>query len=540
MPPADQWNPVIERGLELGKDLLFTQTADLNPQEAHMSNPDIRELRSFLQSSSLLVKITDKNLGLAVLPKEWYISQINAMLADMSTYYPLDKDDVDWYREEGLKRIEVTIKKSAFDESTSEYLRASDQDKAIPEFHAIPKVHKTPWRLRPIIPSHSWFTRRASEVCDFALRHVISRRFPWVVDSTKQVLASLNDKTVSRTDRIWLVTGDVEAFYTNVNVQATIESIRSQPQSFVQIDGYSRDDIADLLDVVMNCNCFSFNGEFYRQSSGVAMGTSCAPSFSNLNLALMEDRVPEIIDSVTNNQKGLIFYVRYIDDIFLVFKGAKADLQSLLNKLNSSFEPFKIGWNVSSPSTPIPFLDVEFFFEQGFGPVGVQSRVYRKKMNKHQYIPWSSAHPQSVKKAFIKAEMTRFMIISSQERLFEERVTEFMEALVRRGYPGEVLKSWFKQVKYEERQLALFKKKAAGLRGLPLMLPSSYDEVWEYIDLHSVFQTMIRKWAEVDEPLPESLRGPLIKSLKRTDNLFDKYSSWNKAVLKALVFPDGS
>jgi len=267
------------------------------------------------------------------------------------------------------------------------------------------------------------------------------------------------------------------------------------------------------------------------------MGTACAPAFANLNLALLEDKVPDIIQSITNNQKGLILYVRYIDDIFLVFKGAKSDLQSLLNRLNQSFEPFKIGWNVHSPSMPMPFLDIEFFFEQGFGPVGVQSRVYRKKMNKHQYIPWSSAHPESVKKAFVKAELTRYMIISSQKSLFEERVLEFMEALLRRGYPGAVLKKWMKQVNYEERQMILFKKKTPGLRGLPLMLPSSYDEIWEYIDLHSVFQTMVRTWAGVDEPLPESLRGPLIKSLKRTENLFDKYSAWNKAILRALDRP---
>lgn len=521
----------------MGRDLLFNQTAVLNPTTLHVSNPDVRLLQSFLQSSSLLVKITDKNLGLAVLKREWYVDQVNAMLADQSTYDPLDKDDVHWYRQEGLRRIKDIVTRSAFDESTSEYLLTSETDKAIPEFHAIPKVHKTPWRLRPIIPSHSWFTRRASEVCDYALREVVSRRFPWVVDSTKQVISLLNDKTVTRNDRIWLITGDVEAFYTNVNVSATIESIRSMPQAFVQIDGFRREDIADLLDVIMNCNCFGFNQDWYRQTSGIAMGTSCAPAFANLNLALLEDTVPEIIASVTNNKEGLISYVRYIDDIFMVYKGPKASLQSLLHRLDISFEPFKIGWNIHSPSHPLPFLDIEFFFEQGFGPIGVQSRVYRKKLNQHQYIPWSSAHPQSVKKAFIKAELTRYMIISSQEKLFKERALEFMEALTRRGYPGETLKSWFRQVKYEERLVALSKRKVPGLRGLPLMLPSTYDEVWEYIDLHTVFQTMIRKWAEVDEPLPESLRGPLIKSLKRSENLFDKFSASNKAVLQALQFP---
>ncbi|KAF2752380.1 hypothetical protein EJ05DRAFT_429301, partial [Pseudovirgaria hyperparasitica] len=56
-------------------------------------------------------------------------------------------------------------------------------------------------------------------------------------------------------------------------------------------------------------------------------------------------------------------------------------------------------------------------------------------MNKHHYIPWSSAHPLTVKRAFVKAEMTRFMVLSSSRRLFEERLQEFHQALRRRGYP---------------------------------------------------------------------------------------------------------
>lgn len=46
-------------------------------------------------------------------------------------------------------------------------------------------------------------------------------------------------------------------------------------------------------------------------------------------------------------------------------------------------------------------------------------------MNRDQYIPWSSAHPVSVKKVFVKAELTRYMIISSKKDLFEEKVRNF-------------------------------------------------------------------------------------------------------------------
>jgi hypothetical protein len=64
------------------------------------------------------------------------------------------------------------------------------------------------------------------------------------------------------------------------------------------------------------------------------------------------------------------------------------------------------------------------------------------------------------------------------------------------------------------------------------MLPSSYDEIWEYVDVKSVLTKMKTVW-QTRGPIPESLNGPLIKSLRRTENLFDKISAWNKAVLSS-------
>lgn len=529
-PPADQWNPAIETGLRVGKDLLFERIAALNLSRGHRSNPDLRQLRSFLELNNILLKITDKNLGIAAISKDWYLDHCARLLSDASTYDVIDHDTLSWYQRSAMERIQTICEDADFSGQVKEYLLSSAELVAIPEFHAIPKVHKTPWKLRPIIPSHSWVTKKASEVCDFALRALHTRWFPWVVDSTREVIRRVEQHTILRTEEVWLVTGDVESFYTNVSVASTIDSLRQAMHSMESKGGVDMTAIADLAEVVMATNCFGFNGTWYHQEQGIAMGTPCAPSFANVNLGLKEILVPEIVDA--GGREGLILYLRYIDDIFLVFKGDRTALQSCLDNLSTKLAPFTIGWEVSSTRNSTSFLDIEFFFEQGWGPLGLQSKVFRKRMNKHQYIPWSSAHPDAVKKAFIKAELTRFMVISSNKSLFEERVTEFMKALRRRGYPSDTLHIWRKQVKYEDRAWSLSKRKDQSARGIPLMLPSSYDEVWENVDVKSVLLEMQKHWRTCGEPLPPSLQGPLIKSLRRTDNLFDKLSSWNKAMLK--------
>lgn len=525
-PPADGWHPIIERGLEKGKDLLFSQTADLHLSMLRRSNPDLSMIKEFLQKEKFLVKLTDKNLGLAVVEKTWYVEQCENMLRDELVYTKLDHEDVQWFQEKVLERIKCLIAEGIAVGPSGEYLASSEDDKDIPTFHAIPKVHKKDWTLRPIIPSHSWVTRKSSEIVDFLLRQIIKECVPWLVESTRDVIRRLQDVTITRSDDVWLITGDVESFYTNVPILETVKGI-SQLRGPERVEGVRTDMVRHLLEIIMCANCFQFNGKFYRQTTGVAMGTSCAPAFANLSLALREKEILE----VSTIEDGLIFYCRYIDDIFLVFKGTKAACETWLDGFTPSLKPYHVSWEIHSCRETTTFLDVEFFFEQGFGALGIQSRVFRKRMNQHQYIPWSSAHPETVKRAFVKAEMTRFMIISSTKKLYEEKLREFMTALGRRGYPSDKLQNWKRLVKYEDRLISLSKRKESSI-GLPLMLPSSYDEVWEYIDMRKVFEVMRTCWNTMEEPLPESLHGPLIKSLRRTENLFDKFSAWNKAILR--------
>jgi hypothetical protein len=340
-------------------------------------------------------------------------------------------------------------------------------------------------------------------------------------------MQKLGEKSIIRADNVWLCTGDVQSFYTNVPIDETVEEI-SQTLGSREYDGISTDILYWLLTIVMKCNLFEFDGDLYHQTEGVAMGTSCAPAFANLSLGFKELK-SQMLDT---SDTGLVFYVRYIDDIFLIYKGTRQACETWLGEFTPHLAPYTISWDIRSSRQATPFLDAEFFFRQGLGPLGIQSRVYRKQMNKHQYIPWSSAHPEAVKRAFVKAELTRFVTISSSKDLFEERIEEFTEALGRRGYPADTLQRWRRLVRYEDRQFILSSRKDTAA-GLPLMLPSSYDEVWEYVDVRSVFQTMRRTWESVG-PLPASLQGPLVKSLRRTENLFDKISGWNKTVLKTV------
>ena len=53
----------------------------------------------------------------------------------------------------------------------------------------------------------------------------------------------------------------------------------------------STDSLVDLAEVVLKNNMFEFNGKFYHQIRGTAVGTICAPPYSILFLADLEGKL---------------------------------------------------------------------------------------------------------------------------------------------------------------------------------------------------------------------------------------------------------
>ena len=46
--------------------------------------------------------------------------------------------------------------------------------------------------------------------------------------------------------------------------------------------------LIQLLEMVLNCNNFSFNGEHYLQVNGIAMETRVAPTYANMYVDYLE------------------------------------------------------------------------------------------------------------------------------------------------------------------------------------------------------------------------------------------------------------
>ncbi|KAF8535061.1 hypothetical protein BDD12DRAFT_659994, partial [Trichophaea hybrida] len=138
----------------------------------------------------------------------------------------------------------------------------------------------------------------------------------------------------------------------------------------------------------------------------------------------------------------------------------------------------------------------------------------------------------AVKRSFIKAELTRLMILSSKKCFYEDSKRTFFISLMRRGYPHQKSDLFAREVQYTSRVHVLLNQGSQRLhRGVPLLFPSRHNDIWKYINLNDVFDKITSYWARNGFSVSDELKGPVIKSLRRTENLFDTASKWNVELL---------
>ena len=95
--------------------------------------------------------------------------------------------------------------------------------------------------------------------------------------------------------------------------------------------------ILTFLELILTLNNFIFNGEHYLQIKGCAMGTKCAPSYASLFMDNFETK--HIFPMIRQKTK---VYLRFIDDIFMLWTGTLEELKSFELEINEIHQSIKL------------------------------------------------------------------------------------------------------------------------------------------------------------------------------------------------------
>ena len=142
---------------------------------------------------------------------------------------------------------------------------------------------------------------------------------------------------------------DVSSLYTNIGTDDGLTIVEEE----LEKTGLKQPS-AKTLTCLLKLNYFTFNDENFVQVKGKGMGTRAAPNFANVYMGRLEERFVYQTDWFND----VIDWVRFIDDIFLIWKGNKDSLNiAFIEYVNGVGPWIKFTYEISCIS--VNFLDTK-------------------------------------------------------------------------------------------------------------------------------------------------------------------------------------
>lgn len=412
--------------------------------------PEERDsLKKLKNNKNIIIKPADKGQGIVVLNTSDYILEANRQLND-TTIYSKTKNPQALTINDNIREIlyEMHARK-LINDNNLKFLapplihNSNSPTDPCPDppkprrFYLLPKIHKDPkdWfvpdkipKARPIVSDVNSGTYNLSK---FITTHLE----PLATDHPSYIKNSLDLKNKLSliqipTDAL-LVTMDVESLYTNINNTLGLNCIKHKlDQNPHPINNF----IIQLLDILLNHNDFTFNGQTYLQLDGTPMGARYSVAYANIFMAHLEN---EAINKCTLKPTA---YYRYIDDIFCIWTHGPDTLKIFIDTLNSICHNIKITPLIDN--SEVVFLDL-VIFKNKLNNISctLLTKTYFKPTDTHQLLHHSSYHPKHTFNGIIKSQIIRFYRNSSKLSDFEHSCKILFAALCSRGYNKRKLRS---------------------------------------------------------------------------------------------------
>lgn len=500
--------PELEHALDSGLWTLQNRMAETDfSSKPRFSRSQLVALRR-LRRLPIVIKPADKNLGLVVLDRDKYIAEGNRQLSDRNVYSPVSS--VPWTAMyASLKQLQARFRHLLSADHWKFILQVDSLHSRACVLYFIWKVQKNPPVGRPICSYNGYMLEPLSKYLHFKLLDTLLAQPNHLPDSLSLLQAIESERFPP--DCI-LVTFDVESLYPSIPIQEGLLALRDMLLQCT-VHSFSPEEVDFLVsaaELVLRWHFLEFNGSFYRQIRGTAMGSNFAVVYACLFLCHLEQEVQRRMPT-----PELSFFKRFIDDGLLVWTGSRDRLQEFLDCYQSIY-PDNIRITSCISDTSVNLLDVVLFKGPDFELSGkLSTRCYQKPLNAYQYIPFTSWHPRHQKTAFVLNELKRYLLRESDQAGFLKLRRLFYSRLRARGYPPDFLQACFSQVTWNQRDALLHQVCAreplqhAGLKRAPLVLKLDFCESTRALNLGGTLNPKLHGFFQ-RHPLLQHIPKPLI------------------------------
>jgi hypothetical protein len=442
------WNPppaplIIEDEITEFEKAIKSFQKKLSDKYNSLKSPNLNPFQQKIllqlrKNHNIIIKPTDKNLGPAAMDTTEYIKQALQEHLLTNTYKQLSEMEAKnrmIHLKEILKNLVATHSKSLSKPELTYFQRSLQSFHRLPIFYGLPKVHKNPVTLRPVVSTSGSLLAIFSTWLDYKMKELL----PLVQSYVKNSFNTITElKNLQIPKNALLFSADATSMYTNIDTTTGISAVKDF--ILTNKDKIPNDFPTNLflyiLNLVMENNIFTFANTYWWQLTGTAMGTPVACAYATVTFGQFENSV--ILNNFRNH---LLFYKRYIDDIIGIWLPSDDNDSTTWNLFKETLNSWgNLKWIIEEPSKKTVFLDLEIQLQDST----ISFKTYQKDMNLYLYIPPSSAHPPSCFKGLIMGEVRRYWLQNNPDD-FQKILCKFIERLTERGHTVENIKPFLEQ-----------------------------------------------------------------------------------------------
>ena len=337
-------------------------------------------------------------------------------------YRPILNDPRNKYKTKLISLLKSIKTEGGIDEST--YKRLYPTGAGSPKLYGLPKVHKEGTPLRFIVSSIGAVTYTTAKELSRILKLLVGKS-PHHIHKNQDFMEHLKGIQLGP-DEV-MVSYDVRALFTSVPIQPAlkiIEKLLKEDTGLQNRTTMSIKHIMNLLEFCLKSTYFTYQGKYYEQVEGAAMGSPISPIVANLYMENFE------LTALNTSPNPPLMWKRFVDDTFVVMK--KAHKEEFLTHLNSVDNNIQFTTEEPRSDGSLPFLDILITPDEDGR---LDTTAYRKPTHTDQYLHWDSHHTISSKYSVVGTFHHRAKTICSNIQLLQQEEEHLSEALMNCKYP---------------------------------------------------------------------------------------------------------
>lgn len=387
----------------------------------------IRATSEFLKNENVFVTFADKGNVTVLMNRESYETKMNTMLSDVTTYESLSRNPINKVRAEAKEILHRWNNNKYLKREYSNFT-ISQTDTVLAKIYGLPKIHKVDIPLRPIVSCIG----TPFEFLSKFISQILKNSLPTPRSRIKNSV-DLKDKLrtiVVPADHV-MISIDVTSLFTNVGKERIKTSITKNYVHISKQFNIPLDELLEAVDKIMENSYFQFDGRYYKQIYGTAMGNPCSGDFADMVMVDLEESCLDLLDFQP------VCYYRYVDDSLSIIP--KTKISHMLNVFNSADPRIKFTYEVEVDQT-INFLELSIRHTNG----NIEFDWYHKPTFSGRILNFHSSHPKSQKIAMVYNLVDRSLLLADKKH-HKKNLQFARHVLLANSYPEKFVDKFIRK-----------------------------------------------------------------------------------------------